>query len=121
MGAVLEKLSRLLHEKVGTSPILGWTFLLVVSHARCSYSGGTITISLDEVTPCVRESCWSCFDMTAEFADISVGSARLPKAGKRQDTGIKSLSGHVKGRAACPGKEEEVLEFRTFRRVISIA
>ena len=39
----------------------------------------TIRISLDEINPCVRESCRSCGDMTAEFSDLSVGSARLPE------------------------------------------
>lgn len=43
------------------------------------YTGeGTNRISLDEVNSCVRESCRSCGDMTAEFSDLSVGSARLP-------------------------------------------
>jgi coenzyme F420 hydrogenase subunit beta len=39
----------------------------------------TVRLSLDEVIPCVRESCRSCGDMTAEFSDLSVGSARLPE------------------------------------------
>ncbi len=39
----------------------------------------TIRISLDEINPCVRESCHACGDMTAEFSDLSVGSARLPE------------------------------------------
>ncbi|HEY3275229.1 MAG TPA: Coenzyme F420 hydrogenase/dehydrogenase, beta subunit C-terminal domain [Syntrophorhabdaceae bacterium] len=40
---------------------------------------GTKSISLDEVVKCVRPSCQTCTDMTAEFSDISVGSARLPE------------------------------------------
>ena len=40
---------------------------------------GTIPVSLAEVTPCVRPACRSCGDMTAEFSDLSVGSARLPE------------------------------------------
>jgi coenzyme F420 hydrogenase subunit beta len=40
---------------------------------------GTVSISLDEILPCVRASCDYCFDMTAEFSDISVGSARSEK------------------------------------------
>ena len=40
---------------------------------------GTVTISLDEVEKCVRTCCHYCSDMTAEFSDISVGSARLPE------------------------------------------
>jgi coenzyme F420 hydrogenase subunit beta len=38
---------------------------------------GPLDISLEEVNPCVREACWYCPDLTAEFSDISVGSARL--------------------------------------------
>ncbi len=33
-------------------------------------------IDLDEVLPLVRENCKYCYDMTAEFADLSVGGAR---------------------------------------------
>ncbi|MBN1818647.1 MAG: Coenzyme F420 hydrogenase/dehydrogenase, beta subunit C-terminal domain [Sedimentisphaerales bacterium] len=41
---------------------------------------GAVNIPLDEVDPaCVRDACHYCTDMTAEFADISVGSARLPE------------------------------------------
>jgi coenzyme F420 hydrogenase subunit beta len=40
---------------------------------------GKVSISLDEVQNCVRPACHSCSDMTAEFSDISVGSARLPE------------------------------------------
>jgi coenzyme F420 hydrogenase subunit beta len=39
----------------------------------------TCQISLDEITPWVRDSCRYCSDFTSEFADISVGSARLPQ------------------------------------------
>jgi coenzyme F420 hydrogenase subunit beta len=40
---------------------------------------GTMDISLDEVTASVRGACWYCTDLTAEFSDLSVGSARLPE------------------------------------------
>jgi len=41
---------------------------------------GSVDIPLDEVDPaCVREACRYCPDMTAEFTDVSVGSARLPE------------------------------------------
>ena len=40
---------------------------------------GKLSISLDEVQKCIRPACLSCPDMTAEFSDISVGSARLPE------------------------------------------
>ena len=43
------------------------------------FGGRRSEISIDEVEPIVRESCRYCFDMTAEFSDLSVGSARLPE------------------------------------------
>lgn len=49
-------------------------------HTLEVYTGeGIQRISLDEIDPCVREACRSCDDMTAEFSDLSVGSARLPE------------------------------------------
>lgn len=38
--------------------------------------GQTVSVNLDEVTPLVRSGCRYCTDMTAEFADLSVGGAR---------------------------------------------
>lgn len=42
-------------------------------------SGGTIEIPIEEVQAGLRESCRTCFDMTCEFADISVGGGRSPE------------------------------------------
>ena len=75
-----EKLQALLRGKTGNSTILGMDIPPSRYHSLQVYTtSGTIEVSLDEVTPCVREACWSCFDMTAEFSDLSVGSARLPE------------------------------------------
>jgi len=38
---------------------------------------GAKSLPLDEVQGCIREACHYCMDSTAEFADISVGSARF--------------------------------------------
>jgi len=40
---------------------------------------GLEQIELEDVWPCIREACRFCPDMTAEFSDLSVGSARLPE------------------------------------------
>lgn len=40
-------------------------------HAR----SGTESVSLDEIRPYINQACRYCWDMTAEFSDISVGSA----------------------------------------------
>ena len=34
---------------------------------------------MEEVQTCIRESCRYCYDLTCEFADLSVGSARSPE------------------------------------------
>lgn len=41
--------------------------------------GETVSVDLDEVTPLVRSGCHYCADMTAEFADLSIGGARSPE------------------------------------------
>ena len=41
--------------------------------------GETVSVDLDEVTPLVRSGCRYCADMTAEFADLSIGGARSPE------------------------------------------
>ena len=45
-------------------------------HCMTVEGGGKTKIDLDEVLPLVRQNCRFCTDMTAEFADISVGGAR---------------------------------------------
>jgi coenzyme F420 hydrogenase subunit beta len=39
---------------------------------------GTIEIPIEKVNHCIREACNYCFDMTCEFSDLAVGSARSP-------------------------------------------
>ncbi len=38
---------------------------------------GAKAVPLDDVQTCIREACHYCMDSTAEYADISVGSARF--------------------------------------------
>jgi coenzyme F420 hydrogenase subunit beta len=40
---------------------------------------GSLNFSMEELQPYIREGCRYCVDSTAEFSDISVGSARLPE------------------------------------------
>lgn len=72
------RLSTLLKAKVDPSAVKGMDIPPSKYHTLELYTGeGTIEVPLDEVTPCVRPGCHYCADMTAEYADISVGSARL--------------------------------------------
>ena len=72
------KLSALLKAKVELSDVKGMDIPPSKYHTLELYTtGGTINVPLEEVIPCVRPGCHYCADMTAEYADISVGSARL--------------------------------------------
>lgn len=74
------RLADLLREKTDLADITGMDIPPSRYHSLEVYTKAqTIRVSLDEVTPCIRESCNSCGDMTAEFSDLSVGSARLPE------------------------------------------
>lgn len=73
------EISYLLRKKTDLDNIVGMEIPPSKYHILEVYTkNGTISISLDDVNACVREACRTCFDMTAEFSDISVGSARLP-------------------------------------------
>ena len=78
-----KKLTRLLAEKIGRTAISGID-IPPSKHACMEVytDSGTIEIPIEEVNPCVRENCRYCFDMTCEFSDISVGSARSPEGWK---------------------------------------
>jgi coenzyme F420 hydrogenase subunit beta len=76
-------LKKLLAEKIGKNPIVGLDIPPSKHHSmEVHTTNGIIEISLDEILPAVRSSCNYCWDMTAEFSDISVGSARLPEGWK---------------------------------------
>ena len=73
-------LVEVLRKKIALSEIEGMDIPPSKYHLLQLYTKkGTIDISLDEVTSSVRGACWYCPDLTAEFSDLSVGSARLPE------------------------------------------
>ena len=72
-------------------------------------------VDLDDVLPLVRKNCDYCYDMTAEFADLSVGGARSSE-GWDVDKGwnqliVRSEKGQKLVELA---REKGVLEFREF-------
>lgn len=71
------KLQKLLKEKLGDFKIKGID-ILPSNHACMEIytTHGIVKVPIEEVINCVRDNCSYCFDMTCEFADISVGSAR---------------------------------------------
>ena len=109
-----EKLRAILHKKAEIANIDGMDVPPSQYHTLEVYtSSGTIDVSLDEIVPCVRDACWNCFDMTAEFSDISVGSARLPEGWEEarhwNQIIVRSRTGEALMALA---KAEGTLEFR---------
>ncbi len=75
-----KNLTALLREKIDLAEIEGMDIPPSKYHTLKLFTKkGTIDVSLDEVTSAVRGACWYCPDLTAEFSDLSVGSARLPE------------------------------------------
>jgi len=74
---------------------------------------GLIEIPLNEVEACVREACKFCTDVTAEFSDISVGSARLPDGWEVAKGWNQVIVRTAAGEALMQlAKDRRVLEFR---------
>ncbi|HSH70404.1 MAG TPA: Coenzyme F420 hydrogenase/dehydrogenase, beta subunit C-terminal domain, partial [Deferrisomatales bacterium] len=69
--------SRLLERRVGDARVLA-TDIPPSGFRRMDVrtDRGTVEIPLEEVLSCVRPNCAACFDLTCEFSDLSVGSAR---------------------------------------------
>jgi coenzyme F420 hydrogenase subunit beta len=73
-------LAEVLRKKIDLSEIEGMDIPPSKYHVLQVFTKkGTLDISLDEVTSSVRGACWYCPDLTTEFSDLSVGSARLPE------------------------------------------
>jgi coenzyme F420 hydrogenase subunit beta len=72
-----EELNRLIREKAGAESIKGLDIPPSKHQVMELHTEkGIIEIPMEEVQACVRESCRYCYDLTGEFADLSVGSAR---------------------------------------------
>ncbi|EFK09064.1 coenzyme F420 hydrogenase/dehydrogenase, beta subunit C-terminal domain protein [delta proteobacterium NaphS2] len=74
------ELRRLIKEKAGADRIQGMDIppsqhKIMELHTE----KGLIEIPMEEVQTCIRESCRYCYDLTCEFSDLSVGSARSPE------------------------------------------
>jgi coenzyme F420 hydrogenase subunit beta len=73
---------------------------------------GTISLSVDDINKCIREACHYCIDSTAEFADISVGSARLPESWEETKTWNQVIVRSERGQKLMElGRAKGILEF----------
>lgn len=75
--------------------------------------GQTVSVNLDEVTPLVRSGCRYCADMTAEFADLSIGGARSAEGWDVDKGWNQVIVRSEKGRQLLDlAREKGVLEFK---------
>ena len=109
-----KELNRLIREKAGSATVKGMDIppsqhRIMELHTE----KGTIEIPMEEVQACVRESCRYCYDLTCEFADISVGSARSPEGWKVDRGWNQVLVRTEKGQALLDlARTRGVLEFK---------
>ncbi|PKN34529.1 MAG: hypothetical protein CVU61_08495 [Deltaproteobacteria bacterium HGW-Deltaproteobacteria-19] len=71
------KLTGLLQKSVGLDRIRGMEIPPGEGVLEVYLDDGKRTFPMEEIRDCIRESCRYCIDTTAEYADLSVGSARL--------------------------------------------
>jgi len=107
-------LASLLGKKTDLAAITGMDIPPSRYHSLEVYTqGGIVSVSLDEVISCVRESCLSCPDMTAEFSDISVGSARLPEGWEAARSWNQVIVRTSRGAELLElARRKEIIEFR---------
>ncbi len=107
-------LRALLQEKVELGAIIGMDIPPSQYHSLDVFTkDGSIGVSLDQVATCLRPSCRSCTDLTAEFSDISVGSARLPEGwGEARSWNQVIVRTGVGQKLIGLAREKGVLEFR---------
>jgi coenzyme F420 hydrogenase subunit beta len=109
-----KELSKLIKEKAGAEFIEGMD-IPPSQHKimELRTEKGIIEIPMEEVQACVRESCQYCYDLTCEFADLSVGSARSPE-GWTVDRGWNQILVRTeKGQALLDlARSRGVLEFK---------
>lgn len=108
------ELNRLIREKAGTVHVNGMDIPPSKHQVMELYTEkGIITIPMAEVQACVRESCRYCYDLTCEFADLSVGSARSPEGWEVDRGWNQVLVRTEKGQALLDlARAKGVLEFK---------
>lgn len=73
-----EKYTKLLLEKnINLESIIGMDIPAGKNILELFTNNGAKSIPFDEVQSCIRGACLYCLDSTAEYADVSVGSARF--------------------------------------------
>jgi coenzyme F420 hydrogenase subunit beta len=74
----VEKYTKLLIEKnIDLKSIVGMDIPAGKNILELFTNNGVKSIPFDEVHGCIREACLYCLDSTAEYTDVSVGSARF--------------------------------------------
>jgi coenzyme F420 hydrogenase subunit beta len=107
------KFADLLTTKTNLSNITGMDIPPGKRAVEVYTTNGTLTFSMEELAPYIREACQVCQDTTAEFSDIAVGSARLPEDWAETKTWNQVIVRSQRGRELLElARAKGVLEFR---------
>jgi coenzyme F420 hydrogenase subunit beta len=103
----------LLKTKTGLSDITGMDIPPGKGSVEIYTNKETFSFPMEVINDCVREGCRYCMDSTAEFADISVGSARLPDDWAETRTWNQVIVRSKRGQELMDlARSKGVLEFR---------
>jgi len=72
-----QKFTALLQSRTNLKDVVGMDIPPGKHQVAIFTADNSFGISWDEIEPLIRDACHYCIDTTAEFSDISVGSARL--------------------------------------------
>jgi coenzyme F420 hydrogenase subunit beta len=107
------KLIDLLQTRTGLDEITGMEVPPGEGMLEVFTTAGALRFPMDKVEPLVREACRYCIDTTAEYADLSVGSARFSENWEEtrswNQVVVRTLTGMKLMERA---RESGVLEFR---------
>ena len=103
----------LLESRVGLKNVTGMDIFPGKKQVDILTAKGSVGIPWEEIDPLVRDACRYCMDTTAEYADLSVGSARIPLPWEELRTWNQVIVRTQRGRDLIElARKKKVLEFR---------
>ena len=103
----------LLESRVGLKNVIGMDIPPGKNRVDILTAEGPVGLPWEEVDPLIREACRTCIDTTAEYADLSVGSARLPLPWEELRSWNQVIVRTGQGRDLIElARKKKVLEFR---------
>lgn len=108
-----QKFTTLLQSRTDLKDVVGMDIPPGKHQVAVFTANNSFGIPWEEIEPLIREACHYCIDTTAEFSDISVGSARLPEEWETARTWNQVIVRTKTGQDIIKlARDKGVLEFR---------